>query len=222
MPSDSPQGDTKTSIVLPGEESVETTQKNIRCDGGSTDINNNGVERRGELKYILKYLVQFVLDAKPEKKEQTVRISGARVLTSDKCASILKECEEKKQKEKEEKEKRRSLREQKKKEREEELEKKKAAGAEKRAAAAEKRAAAARKKAEVAEKRLKKKQTSVSTLSIEASSESVEAQVTRKWPSRTYILREKRVRCDALDLDGPSNLSGIVVTTAGNTSKMVL
>ena len=143
------------------------------------------------------------------------------MLTSDKCASILKEREEKKQKEKEEKEKRRSLREQKKKEREEELEKKKAIAAEKRAAAAEKRAAAARKKAEVAEKRLTKKQTSVSTVSIEAPSESVEAQVTRKRPSRSYTLREKRVRCDALDSDGPSNLSETVDTTAGNTSTTV-
>ena len=69
------------------------------------------------------------------------------------------------------------------------------------------------------QRRLKKKQTSVSTVSIEAPSE---AQVTRKRPSRTYTLREKRVRCDALDLDGPSNLSGIVVSTAGNTRKMVL
>ena len=134
--------------------------------------------------------------------------------------SILKEREEKKQKEKEEKEKR-SLREQKKKEGGKELEKKKATAAEKRAAAAEKRAAAARKKAEVAEKRLTKKQTSVSTVSIEAPSESVKAQVTRKWPSRSYTLREKRVRCDALDSDGPSNLSGTVDTTAGNTSTMV-
>ena len=49
LPSERPQGDAETSIVLPGEESVETTQKSIRCDGGSTDIDNNGVERRGEL-----------------------------------------------------------------------------------------------------------------------------------------------------------------------------
>ena len=44
LSSDSPQGDAETSIVLPGQESVETTQKSIRCDGGSTDIDNNGVE----------------------------------------------------------------------------------------------------------------------------------------------------------------------------------
>ena len=44
LSSDSPQGDAETSIVLPGQESVETTQKSIRCDGGNTDIDNNGVE----------------------------------------------------------------------------------------------------------------------------------------------------------------------------------
>ena len=44
LSSDSPQGDAETSIVLPGQESVEMTQKSIRCDGGSTDIDNNGVE----------------------------------------------------------------------------------------------------------------------------------------------------------------------------------
>ena len=45
LPSDSPQGDakegdTETSIVLPGEESVETTKKRIHCDGDGTDIDN--------------------------------------------------------------------------------------------------------------------------------------------------------------------------------------
>ena len=77
-----------------------------------------------------------------KRKKKTVRISGARVLTDDKCAEILKECEEKKQKEKEEKEKRKLLREQKKKEKEEELKKKKAAAEEKKAVAAEKKATA--------------------------------------------------------------------------------
>ena len=44
LSSDSPQGDAETSIVLRGQESVETTQKSIQCDGGSTDIDSNGVE----------------------------------------------------------------------------------------------------------------------------------------------------------------------------------
>ena len=49
LPSDSPQSDTEISSVLPAEESVKTIQKSIRCKGGSTDIDSNGVERRGEL-----------------------------------------------------------------------------------------------------------------------------------------------------------------------------
>ena len=48
----------------------------------------------------------YYVDARSQKKEQAVHISGARVLASEKCATLLKECEEKKQKEKEEKEKR--------------------------------------------------------------------------------------------------------------------
>ena len=64
-------------------------------------ISKPNVVENGELRYISKYLVQFVPDTKPQKKEEVVRISGARVSTSDKCASILREHEEKKQKEKE-------------------------------------------------------------------------------------------------------------------------
>ena len=49
----------------------------------------------GELRYISKYLVQFV-PAPPNTKASTAKwISGARVLTSAKCAAILEEQEEK-------------------------------------------------------------------------------------------------------------------------------
>ena len=186
--SDGGSGGTSVSLehsaTLPNERastSVEANQKNL-----SSDVCSNAVESEGQLRYISKYLVQFVPDSRPEKKEQTVRISGARVLTSDKCAAILKEREEKKQKEKEEKEQRKLLREQKKREKEEELKRKKAAAAEKKAAAAEKRAAAAEKKiaaakkAEVAEKRTATvtKKRSVAAESIETPFESNEAQVT--------------------------------------------
>ena len=99
----------------------------------------NAVEN-GELRYISKYLVQFVPDAKPKKGR-----SGARVLTSDKCAAILKECKEKKQKEKEEKERRKLMREQKKKKRRKNKGKKAATAEKRAAAAAEKRAAVAEK-----------------------------------------------------------------------------
>ena len=71
---------------------------------------NTPSQDNGKLRYISKYLVQFVPDAKPQNKEATVRISGARVLTSEKCAAILKECE-KKRKEEEEKERKKLLRE---------------------------------------------------------------------------------------------------------------
>ena len=87
----------------------------------------NAVEN-GESRYISKYLVQFVPDAKSQKKEELVR---APVLTSDKYAAILKEHEEKKPKEKEEKQRRKLMREQKKKEREEEQRKRKATAAKK-------------------------------------------------------------------------------------------
>ena len=226
------------STTLPNKgasTSVKTNQKNL-----SSDARSKAVESEGQLRYISKYLVQFVSDSRLEKKEQTVRISGARVLTSDKCAAILKEREEKKQKEKEEKEQRKLLREQKKREKEEELKRKKAVAAEKKAAAAEKRAAAAekkiaaaKKKAEIAEKRATTvtKKRSVAAESVEtpfesndtqATFESSEAQVTRKRSSSSYTLRKKRARCDeldnsdVLDSDGPSCSS--TVTTEGNTN----
>ena len=121
----------------------DKTQKNTSKDAPSnSDTNSSG----RELQYISKYLIQYV-PTKPAKKDETVRISGARVLTGDKCAVLLKEREEKKRKEKEEKEKRKLLREQKKRDKEEEMKKKKAAIAEKKAAAAEKKAATAAKKA---------------------------------------------------------------------------
>ena len=102
-----------------------------------------------KLRYISKYLVQFVPDAKPKSKETAVRISGARVLTSDKCAAILKEHEEKIKKQQEEKERRKLEREQRRKEKEEKQKKKKALAAEKKALAAAKKAEKEAKKAKV-------------------------------------------------------------------------
>ena len=55
-------------------------------------------QNSNKLRYISKYLVQFVPDTKLQNKETTVRISGARVLTSEKCAAILKEHEERSKK----------------------------------------------------------------------------------------------------------------------------
>jgi len=39
--------------------------------------------------------ILYIPDARPQNKENAVRISGARILTSDKCVAILKEREEK-------------------------------------------------------------------------------------------------------------------------------
>ena len=101
-----------------------------------------------KLRYISKYLVQYVPDARPQNKEAAVRISGARVLTSDKCVAILKEREEKQKERQQEKERKRLEREQKKREKEEEQKKKKALAAEKKALAEQKKALVAAKKAE--------------------------------------------------------------------------
>ena len=52
-----------------------------------------------KLKYISKYLVQVISDATPKSSTSAAkRVSGARVLTSAKCAAILEEREEKKKK----------------------------------------------------------------------------------------------------------------------------
>ena len=202
----------------------------------SHDVNSATVESGGELRYISKYLVQFVPDARPQKKEQAVHISVARVLTSEKCAILLKEREEKKQKEKEEKEKRKLLREQKKKEKEEELKKKKAAAAAKKAAAAEKKAAAAEKKAAVAAKRAaaggKKKaavtekagatptavrnEISVGLVTAEGNETFAESEETRKQPMSSYTLRRKQAR-----LDSDASSCSTTTTTSNNVSTML-
>ena len=122
----------------------------IACSSSSTKVTaakNN--KENDKLRYISKYLVQFVPDAKPRNKETAVRISGARGLTSDKCAAILKEREEKIKKQQEEKERRKLEREQKRKEKEEQQKKKKAIAAEKKALAAAKKAEKEAKKAKV-------------------------------------------------------------------------
>ena len=180
--------DKQPPIELEHEKTLPNkgTSGEITRKTSSPDANHEDTENGGELRYISKYLVQFVPNAKPKNKEKPVRISGARVLTSDTCASLLKEREEKKQKENEEKEKRKLLREQKKKEKEEEL-RKKAAAEEKKTAAVKKKAAAAQKKASVAAKRAAKSISKSAVTEKSASTdnditliESEENQVTRK------------------------------------------
>ena len=127
LPNNNPQSEEKSVEVgydtAPLQKGINPQPSNVLPN--DTTVNSKAVEDEGELQYISKYLFQFVPDTRSQNKEQTVRISGARVLTGDKCAEILKDHEQKKQKEKEEKEKRKLLREQKKKEKEEELKKKK-------------------------------------------------------------------------------------------------
>ena len=77
-------------------------------------------EHERELRYISKYLIQYVPVKQRKISSMGKRVTGARVLTSDECAQILAEQQEKKQKDLEEKEKRKADREQKKREKEEE------------------------------------------------------------------------------------------------------
>ena len=196
------------------------TSVEIAKDRSYPDANNKDIKNQGDLRYISKYLVQFVPNAKPQSKHQMVRISGARVLTGDTCAAILQEREEKKQKEKAEKEKRKLLREQKKKEKEEELRKKKAAAAEKKAALAEKKAALAQKKATAAVKRAVGKAAAArKRLSADNNivpTESEENQVTRKRQTSSYTLRDKRIRFDGvLDSDTPSSSAPVNTDDTG-------
>ena len=94
---------------------------------------------KGELKYISKYLVQYVPSTTPKPKESSSskRVSGARILTSAQCLNMIQEREDKKKKLLEEKEQRKLEREQKRAEKE---------------AAAKKRAEEKAKKAELAAK----------------------------------------------------------------------
>ena len=63
-------------------------------------------QHKGSLKYINKYLVQYA-PVKQKKPSSSSRVTGARILTSEECAQIIFDCEEKRRKEIEEKEARR-------------------------------------------------------------------------------------------------------------------
>ena len=80
--------------------------------------------------------MKFVPDAKPQTSETSVRILGARVLTSDKCVAIVKE---RKEKWKQQEGWKKVEREQRKRATDKEQKRKKALAAEKKALATEKR-----------------------------------------------------------------------------------
>ena len=162
---------TKSIHAVSHSKAIEVGAKNTPCQDN-------------KLRYISKYLVQFVPDAKPQTKGTTVQISGARVLTSEKCATIIQECEEKKRKEQEEKERKKLLREKKKQEKEEEQRKKKALVAEKRAQAAEKRAQAAEKRAQAAEKNRVQAEKKAQAAAKKAEKEADKASQQANKPSR--------------------------------------
>ena len=103
------------------------------------------------MNYISKYLIQYV----PAKKKVDTgkRATGARVLSSDECAKIIFEKEDRKRKEQEEKEARKVERELKKKEKEEIAKKKAELAAKKKEEAAKRKEEAAIKKEEAAKKK---------------------------------------------------------------------
>ncbi|XP_065895973.1 uncharacterized protein [Dysidea avara] len=126
------EGDLRATLT--GDETENTeVESELRAMLTAADRTENIVVERDDknatgdqphnLRYISKYLVQFVPDAKPQKTETAVRISGARVLTSEKCVYILKEREEKRKQQEEEKESKKIEREQRKKVEEEQRKK---------------------------------------------------------------------------------------------------
>ena len=136
-----------------------------------------GPEHSGELRYISKYLVQFVPATKPKDKTSAAkRVSGARVLTSAKCAAILQEREEKKRKEQEEKEQRKADRERKKAEKEEAVKKK-----------ADERAKKAEEKAKKAEEKARKAETLAQARSNRAKSTSTTVTKKRKTTNDSSV-----------------------------------
>ena len=95
--------DSQVSALMLNKEVGTSSQKSSDNDaqGNASSSSSNPTTATSskvngdKLRYISKYLVRFVPDACPQNKETAVRISGARVLTSDKCVAILKEREDK-------------------------------------------------------------------------------------------------------------------------------
>jgi len=82
---------------------ADTDQSLVQITDMTPLPDSDTVSPEGTLKYISKYLVQYV-PVKQTKPSSSNRVTGARILTSEECAQIIFEREEKKKKEKEEKE----------------------------------------------------------------------------------------------------------------------
>ena len=103
-PHTSAVGLAKTSPTLSSSVHIKTpvTTPSSTPPLSGTSSGESDPERR----YISKYLVQVISNATPKCSTSAAkRVSGARVLTSAKCAAILEEREQKKKKEIEEKSK---------------------------------------------------------------------------------------------------------------------
>ena len=149
----------------------------------------------GELKYISKYLIQYIPSTTPKIKESSAskRVSGARILTSAQCLNMIQEREEKKKKLLEEKEKRKIEREQKKVEREAAAKKKAEEKAKKAELAAKQRESKSKKRQTSALNLATKKTKTVDNFSAASSSTSVDdrSKSASCMPSRLATLRSR-------------------------------
>ena len=174
-----PRTSTKESIKTPPNNSpiLSLCTKTPVTTPGSvpSSVGTSSGESDSELRYISKYLVQVISNATPKSSASTAkRVSGARVLTSAKCAAILEEREQKKKKEIEEKEKRKVEREQKKKEKEDAAKKKVEERARKAEEAAKKRESRAKKRtmlASAASSQAKKRKESAAAAGTSATTD---------------------------------------------------
>lgn len=82
--------------------STPTSTKSCPCTPASQTgqaVTPRQSSSEGDLRFISKYLVQIVPSATPNRPQQSAKhISGARVLTSAKCAALLQKREENKRK----------------------------------------------------------------------------------------------------------------------------
>ena len=176
-----------------------STTKDDACPGPSRVLSSTisavqnipPPEHEGELNYISKYLVQYIPAKKAPPTGQRAT-TGARVLTSEECAQLIFEREEKKKKLHEEKEARKAERELKKREREEAAKKKAEQTAKRKEEAAKKKEEAAKRKEEIA-----RKKEDAARKKLEKATRSTTKQVARRVNNNTLSSAAKRRRVDS-------------------------